>query len=124
KGDEYFAYFEASEGSISTSGDYERYLLGPNGERIHHIIDVRTGLPASRSMSVTVLAPDGMYADALSTAAFVMGPERALAMFDRLPFRVKAVLVDPDCQVFATPGTLEELHLQVELQSGVLPGCD
>jgi FAD:protein FMN transferase len=121
--DEYFAYFEATEGSVSTSGDYERYLLGPGGERIHHIIDVRTGAPASRSMSVTVLAPNGLYADALSTAAFVMGPERALAMFDDLPFPVKAVLVDPDCQVFATPGTLEELHMQVELQNGVLPGC-
>jgi FAD:protein FMN transferase len=123
KPDEYFAYFEATEGSISTSGDYQRYLLGPSGERIHHIIDVRTGLPANRSMSVTVLAPDGLYADALSTAAFVMGPERALAMFDHLPFPVKAVLVDPECQVFATPGTLEELNMQVELQSGVLPGC-
>ncbi|NLY94322.1 MAG: FAD:protein FMN transferase [Myxococcales bacterium] len=121
---EYIAYFEATEGSVSTSGDYERYLVGPSGERIHHILDVRTGLPAHRSISATVLAPSGLYADALSTAAFVMGPERALAMFDRLPFPVKAVLIDPDCQVFTTPGTLEELHLQVELQSGVLPGCD
>jgi FAD:protein FMN transferase len=121
--DEYFAFFEATGGSISTSGDYERFIFGPSGERIHHIIDVRSGLPSGRSMSVTVLAPEGIYADALSTAAFVMGPERALAMFDHLPFPVKAVLVDPDCQVFATPGTLEELHMQVELQNGVLPGC-
>lgn len=120
---EHFAYFELTEGSVSTSGDYERFLLGSDGERIHHIIDVRTGLPAARSISVTVVTPDGLHADALSTAAFVLGPERALAMFDHLPFPVKAVLIDTDCQVFATPGTLEELRLQVEIQNGVLPGC-
>jgi thiamine biosynthesis lipoprotein ApbE len=72
---------------------------------------------------VTVLAPNGLYADAISTAAFVMGPERALAMIDGLPFPVKAVLVAPDCEVFATPGTLEEIHVKSDLSNGVLPGC-
>lgn len=121
---DHFAFFEATEGSISTSGDYERYILGPSGERLHHIIDVRTGLPSRASISATVLAPSGLHSDALSTAAFVMGPERALAMFERLPYPVKAVLIDADCQVFTTPGTLEELNLNVELRDGVLPGCD
>lgn len=56
--------------SLSTSGDYERYLE-KDGKRYSHIIDPKSGLPVEGAHSVTVLAPDCMTADALATALSV-----------------------------------------------------
>lgn len=61
--------------SIFTSGDYERYFIY-KGKRYHHIIDPRTGYPASESMSVTVIDPNAALADAAATALFVAGPDK------------------------------------------------
>ncbi len=123
RGDAPFALVESTGGSISTSGDYERFFLDAAGRRYHHIIDTDTGLPSDRSMSVTIITENGAYADALSTAVFVMGWERGLAMLERLPFRAEAVVVDPTCTVHATPGTFERLVLLAPMNGMQLPGC-
>ena len=121
----YFAFFESDGGSISTSGDYERVFVDSRGERWHHILDPRTGLPVKRTISVTLLAPDGLYADALSTAAFVLGPRRALEMFERIDYRVEAVMIDARCRMHATPGTASRLQMRVELdRRNTLPECE
>ncbi|MBK6578072.1 MAG: FAD:protein FMN transferase [Sandaracinaceae bacterium] len=118
----YFAALEATDMSISTSGDYEHAFFR-DGRRYHHIIDVRTGLPADRTMSVTLLAPSGLYADALSTAVFALGAERALAMLRTIDYRAEAVIVDHECRVHTTPGTDARLRMNVELAAGLLPEC-
>lgn len=59
--------------SVSTSGDYERFY-DYHGKRYCHIIDPRTGYPADRTRSVTVIHKDGTLADAASTALFIAGP--------------------------------------------------
>ena len=65
---------------ISTSGDYERYVEA-GGVRYHHIIDPATGYPADSGVSgVTVLSKDGFLSDALSTACFILGPEKGTAL--------------------------------------------
>jgi FAD:protein FMN transferase len=69
--------------SASTSGNSERGLT-VDGRRVGHILDPRTGEPAPDFGSVTVVAPDGLTADVLSTAFFVLGPEEGLAMSQRL----------------------------------------
>ena len=58
---------------VATSGDYEHFI-DIDGHRYHHLLDPRTGYPASASRSATVIAPDGALAEALSTALFVLGP--------------------------------------------------
>jgi thiamine biosynthesis lipoprotein len=66
------------EGSAATSGNSERGLV-IDGRRVGHILDPRTGWPAEDFGTVTVWHKSAAAADALSTAAYVMGPERALA---------------------------------------------
>lgn len=56
-----------------TSGDYERYVER-DGQRLHHILDPRTGYPVTHTQAVTVLAANGVLADAAATALFVVGP--------------------------------------------------
>ena len=70
--------FKAAYGQcVSTSGDYERYYF-VDGVRYHHIIDPRTGYPASSGLaSATVISTDGAFADAFATAVIVGGKDAA-----------------------------------------------
>lgn len=70
-----------SNRAVCTSGDYERRSPDDSG---HHILDPRRGLSANEVASVTVIAPTAMLADALATAAFVLGPADGIQLFDRL----------------------------------------
>jgi len=78
--------------SISTSGDYERYF-DADGTRFHHLIDPFTGRSPSGVRSVTILAPDGITAEALAKAVFVLGVERGLRLIESQA-GVDAVVVD------------------------------
>lgn len=78
--------------SVSTSGDYERFFIKDN-VMYHHIINPKTGQPARGAQSVTIIAPDTMTSDALSTAVFVLGPDAGLKLVEKLK-GVAAVVVD------------------------------
>lgn len=91
-----------SNTAVCTSGDYERRASGDNDAIEHHIIDPRTGASASRCASVTTLASSAMIADALGTAAFVLGPIDGLALLER--HGIDAVIVSPDLDRVATAG--------------------
>jgi FAD:protein FMN transferase len=92
-----YATLELSDQGLSTAGDYERFYIA-DGKRYHHIIDPRTGYPATASRAVSVLAPDSFTADALDDGVFILGAEEGLAVVERLP-DVAAVIVDGDNEV-------------------------
>ena len=78
--------------AISTSGDYERYFEA-DGERYHHIVSPASGRPAKGVRSASVIGPDGVYTDALSTTVFVLGVSAGIALIDSLD-GYEAVVVD------------------------------
>ena len=88
--------------AVSTSGDYERCFVR-DGVRHHHLIDPRTGRSPSQLRSVTIVASDGLTAEALGKAVFVLGPERGLRLLAGLP-EVDAVLIDADGALHCTAG--------------------
>ncbi len=101
---------QASDCSVVTSGVYERYFE-KDGKRYHHIIDPKTGRPSDGEvLSVTIIARESMTADALSTAAFVLGRKRGLALVATYP-GAEAIFIDRDKRVFASDGIRKELKL-------------
>ncbi|HVB96435.1 MAG TPA: FAD:protein FMN transferase [Chloroflexota bacterium] len=84
--------------AVCTSGDYERTTDGRPDE--HHLLDPQTGKPVEGVASVTVIGPTAMLADALSTAAFVLGPRRGIALLERE--QVAGLIVTPSLQRFET----------------------
>lgn len=89
-------------GAVATSGDYERFFE-KDGKRYHHILDPKTGFPAWRSRSVTIIAKDPTLADGLSTAVFVMGPEKGMRLIEELP-DVEGVIADEEGKVKISSG--------------------
>ncbi|MCM8797537.1 MAG: FAD:protein FMN transferase [Candidatus Omnitrophica bacterium] len=85
-----------SNKSVSTSGDYEQYFL-KDGKRYAHIFNPKTGRPAdSKVVSVTVIADDGLTADALSTAIFVLGKRKGEELAKRFPNVEARIIEDKD----------------------------
>ncbi len=101
-----FGLLPMGEGAVVTSGDYEKFVRF-NGKRYSHIMDPRTGYPATGIVSVTVFAPRAELADALSTAVFVMGIETGLDRIDQLE-GIECIIVDDSGKLF----TSERLDLK------------
>ena len=78
-----FATFPLEDSAVETSGSYEKYVTF-NGKRYSHIIDPRTGYPASGIVSVSVFAKQTEIADALATGIFVLGVEVGLDLINQL----------------------------------------
>jgi len=79
-----FCLIRVSNMGVATSGDYRRYIE-LEGHKLSHIIDPRTGLPANKLPSVTIISPKAVDADALATAVSVLGIEDGLALVESIP---------------------------------------
>ena len=88
--------------ALSTSGDYERYF-DEDGVRYHHIIDPKTGDSARSVRSVTILGPQAIDTDALSTSVFVMGPNEGLQLLESLN-GIEGIIVDREGNLLFSSG--------------------
>ena len=99
--DDYLHTLRVTQGSVVTSGDYQRaYVV--DGKVYHHIIDPETLMPSTYWRSVSVVCPDSGLADALSTALFLLPQEEGQALLDKLGG--EAMWVNADEEIFYSPG--------------------
>lgn len=87
-----FATFPLIDSAVETSGSYEKFV-NFNGKRYSHIIDPRTGYPASGIISISVFAKQTELADALATGIFVLGIEVGLDLINQLN-GIECIIVD------------------------------
>ena len=104
-----FATLEITDGTFSTSGDYERFFM-KDGKRYHHLIDPDFGEPASGCRSVTIVTDRAVIADVLSTGVFVMGPAEGMKLIEQLP-DVEGVIVTSDNEVLISSGLRGRIQL-------------
>lgn len=89
--------------SVSTSGDYQRFFMKGN-QRFSHILDPKTGYPADKAISVTVVTKrSAAFADAMSTAIFVMGYPDGLRFAKRLS-ETEVLIVDKKGRIHTSKG--------------------
>ena len=95
------AGFVVDDLAVTTSGNYERYF-NPD-KSVHHIINPKTGFSADGCISVTIIAENGVRADALATGVFVFGPDAGMELVEKLD-NVEALIVDTDRNIYRSSG--------------------
>jgi thiamine biosynthesis lipoprotein len=96
------ARISISDTAVATSGDYEKFFLY-QGKRYHHIFSPKDGFPTVGCQSVTIFSKDGMTADALATAVFVLGPEKGYSLWQKVE-GVECLIVDKEGKIIFSPG--------------------
>lgn len=116
----YVGVLSAENVSVVTSGSNERFFV-KNGVRCHHIINPKTGIPAqSGLLSATIVAENSTLADALSTAAFVLGMEKGLDLIKK--YGAEAIFATDDFKVYVTDG-LKDKFVMCEKEASLERGC-
>jgi len=115
--DDSFAVAPLADCTFSTSGDYERFVI-KDGVRYHHILDPSTAFPAWRSRSVTVMAKDGITADAWSKPLFILGAVDGMKLVESMP-GIEAVFVDDKNQVHVSSGLKNKLRVLHQPTPGI-----
>ena len=101
------ATISISDSAIATSGDYEKFFFH-QGKRYHHILNPKTGFPAEGCQSVTILSKEGMMADGLATAVFVLGTKKGYTLCQTLQ-DVECLIVDGEGGTVITPRFKERI---------------
>lgn len=90
-----------SDKYITTSGDYERFVIREK-KRYHHIIDPRTGKPSQGVISATLIGDKGALIDPLAKVPFILGPVEGMRIVKEIG--AEAIIVDDKEQVYLTDG--------------------
>lgn len=107
--DEIVAKIRLSDKAISTSGDYERYFMYED-KRYHHLLDPKTGMPAYGCRSVSIVTDRAVNTDAFSTAVFILGLEKGMALMKEMG--MDAMLIDSSGTIHMTDALREKITLE------------
>jgi thiamine biosynthesis lipoprotein len=99
-----FTWIPIVESSVATSGSLDKYVSF-DGNKYSHIIDPRTGYPATGINSVSVFSKSAEFCDALATAVFILGKDAGLALINQLP-GTEVILFDSNNKMFKSNGML------------------
>lgn len=114
KPDAILGTFYISDKAVATSGDYENYF-DVEGRRYSHIINPLTGFPVAEiPVSVTVVAPDCLTADAFATGIFVLGPKKGMELVEKEK-DIEAVIIsikNEKLDILISQGLQDKIHLQ------------
>lgn len=99
--DKVLTVLELKDRYLSTSGDYERFVIREK-KRYHHILDPRTGRPARGIIAVTVIGEEGAIIDPLTTALFILGKDEGMRLVNKLGG--DAIFVDQEGTVMTSAG--------------------
>lgn len=92
-----FSWFPIVDAAVATSGNYEKFVEF-DGVKYSHIIDPRTGYPATGLVSVTIFANSAELCDALATSIFITGPETGINIIDQIK-GVECIVVDDNNKI-------------------------
>ncbi|KIQ21154.1 thiamine biosynthesis protein ApbE [Flavobacterium sp. MEB061] len=95
-----FSYMEISNKAVATSGNYEKFVT-INGKKYSHTIDPKTGLPIAGIKSVTIIASNAEFADAMATPIAVMGIKAGLFLIDQIP-DLYCIIIDEDNKIYTS----------------------
>lgn len=95
-----FSYLEISERAVATSGNYEKFVM-IGGKKYSHTIDPKTGLPISGIKSVTVIADNAEFADAMATPIAVMGIKAGLFLINQIP-GLHCIIIDNSNKIYTS----------------------
>ncbi|MDQ1166532.1 FAD:protein FMN transferase [Flavobacterium sp. SORGH_AS_0622] len=95
-----FSYMEISNKAVATSGNYEKFVT-INGKKYSHTIDPKTGLPITGIKSVTIIASNAEFADAMATPISVMGIKAGLFLIDQIP-DLYCIIIDDSNKIYTS----------------------
>lgn len=108
---DYIGIISVADKAVVTSGKYERFIIGSDGRRYHHILSTENGYPVENGIAqVSIISSDSMTADAMSTTIFSLGLEKGVALAERMN-GVDAIIVLENDNVYLTSGLNENFKL-------------
>lgn len=108
--DTIFAVVPLRQGAVVTSGSYEKFVVF-NGKRYAHIINPKTGYPATGLCSVTVFGPSAELANGFSTSIMVLGKDAGLRFIKNYP-KYSCILIADDGRIFSQKIDVEKYKLK------------
>jgi thiamine biosynthesis lipoprotein len=109
----YVMTIKVADKSVVTSGDYEKYFA-IEGNKYHHILDVRTGFPSeSEIVSSTIISDNSIDGDGLSTGLFILGVEKSLKILETVD-GIDGIFITKDKKIYATKGIKQALTITNE----------